>query len=94
MYVAAYTVLLLSLHRNCPSLHINVMPVWPQDQQNDEEVDVCSFALFFLRILLLLGGDVERNPGPESKYRLKLTLYCHKETGHFTIYYIPHLCIP
>ena len=30
-------------------------------------VDECSFALHCLFLLLLLGGDVERNPGPKSK---------------------------
>ena len=30
-------------------------------------VDECSFALYCLCLLLLLGGDIETNPGPESK---------------------------
>ena len=45
---------------SCPLQHCDI-------QQCRSVVDGCSFALNYMRLLLLLGGDIERNPGPESK---------------------------
>ena len=55
-----------------PDMKAYIQPPWQLSQhcdlqQSTPEVDDCSFALNFLRLLLLLGGDSERNPGPESK---------------------------
>ena len=72
------------LMRYVESLHINVVPELPQNQQNDLRQDACSFSLFFLRVLLLLGGDIERNPGPDSKHLLSLAI----SFGHWTFYHI------
>ena len=44
-----------------------VVAVESNIQQPVLVVDECSFALYCLLLLLLLGGDVERNPGPKSK---------------------------
>ena len=48
-------------------------------QQPDLVVDECSFALHCLCLLLLLGGDIERNPGPP---KCKTVIVWHVHVAH------------